>query len=136
MLEELQVTPENVLHRASVSPAYLVQLLAAMSLCGTAQIKVLIWLDEKDRAAHRAENLFSGFRKLAQHMPGDVLCSKLGDATAAAQIGAMTSDVRLRLATIPDMVGILLEQDVHGREYLELIEAEEREPLLLLSTAS
>lgn len=130
---DLEVATGNVLRRESVDPDYLSELLTAMSLCGTTQIKVLIWLDEKERAAQRAQSLFRGLRTITLQTPGDHLAAKLGNAEAAGRIGLLNSDIRLRFAAIPDMASILLEREVHGRDHLDMVEAERQEPLLLLS---
>lgn len=129
---DLEVATGSVLRRDTVDPVYLSELLAAMSLCGSAQIKVLIWLDEKERAAQRAQSLYKGLRSIALQAPGDSLASKLGNAEAAGRIGLMNSDVRLRLAAIPDMAAVLLEREIHGRDYLDMVEGEKQEPLLML----
>ena len=116
-----------------IDPHLLRCLLAGLSLCGSAQIKTLYWMNELTDAAAQSRRQFSKFESLALKMPQDILASRLlqgGDQ--AADIAKDCSEIRLRIAGQPSLTERLIELDVNGREYLEQVEAEDKLPLLLL----
>ncbi|MCB1310961.1 MAG: hypothetical protein KDK29_03290 [Sedimentitalea sp.] len=133
---EIVIGIRYVGRRETIDPAFLKQLFAALSLCGSAQIKGLIWLDEKERAAERARTLFASYREIAQELPQDRLLQRFGDAAEASRdVSGLLSEVRHRMASVPSLAETLIARDVHGRDYLGRIEGEDREPLLLLEAA-
>lgn len=131
---ELEIGIRHVGRRETIAPYLLTQLFAALSLCGTAQIKGLIWLDEKERAAERARTLFGSYRKIVQELPQDRLLHRFaGNDSAARDVSALFSEVRHRMASVPSLAEALIAQGVHGREYLDRLESEVDEPLMLMA---
>ncbi|MDK3072015.1 hypothetical protein QO034_02745 [Sedimentitalea sp. JM2-8] len=133
---EIEIGIRHVGRRESIDPDFLTQLFAALSLCGTAQIKGLIWLDEKERAAERARMLFGSYRKIVQDLPEDRLLHRFaGNDTAARNVSLLLSEVRHRMASVPSLAETLIAHEVHGRDYLDRLEAEVDEPLMLMAYA-
>lgn len=129
----LEIGIRYVGRRETIDSEFLIQLFAALSLCGSAQIKALIWLDEKDRAAERARALFNGYQKIARTLPQDKLQQRFaGDEQTALEVTGVLSEIRHRIASVPSLAVTLSSRDIHGRDYLERAEAEDEEPLLLL----
>lgn len=130
---ELQRGTRTVLARAEVSPEFLTMLLSAISISGSAQIRALIWLEEPKRAKARAESLFSDMQVVALDMPQDRLAEKIGGTfDAARQIDHLWTESRLRMASVPSLIASMRAQELSGRDYLEIAEAETEETLLIL----
>lgn len=123
----------NVVIEAKIDADLLRSLLAGLALCGGAQIKSLIWLDMKEAAEHRSRQQCAKLQDLAFRMPRDVMAERMaGEAKQASSISRDCSEIRLRIASQPDLARILISQGIHGREYIERIQEEESEPLLFL----
>lgn len=130
---EIEMGIRHVGRRESIESDFLIQMFAALSLCGSAQIKGLIWLDEKERAAERARTLFGSYRKIVLDLPQDRLRQRLGGQDDMAHdVAALFSEVRHRMASVPSLAKTLIAGNVHGRAYLERIEAEDEQPLMLM----
>jgi|TARA_R100000789_G_scaffold96710_1_gene98530 hypothetical protein len=118
---------------AKVDPGLLRSLLAGLALCGSAQIKSLIWLNMKEAAEHRAKQQCAKLQELAFHMPRDVMAERLtGGEHQALSISQDCSEIRLRTAAQPDLTRTLIAKNIHGREFIERIQEEESTPLLIL----
>lgn len=115
-----------------IDPALLTQLLLGLSLCAGAQIKTLLWLDEKDTAKLRAQKHYLKVEELTWGMPPDLLQRHLQPPDASRTVTRTASALRLSLATQPVLISALIAQDIHGQAYLEQAEAELDEPLLFL----
>lgn len=126
---------EYVLERESISPEFVLQLLAAMAMSGSAQIKCLIWLDEHQRASDRSGNLFRTISNLSQRFPADDLKQKLATRSDDAPLLiSQLSEVRMNFATVPSLAETLMVNQIRGQEYIERIESEkEKEMLFLMS---
>lgn len=116
-----------------VDPELLRTLLAGLSLCGGAQIKAMIWLDQKDAAERRALQHCNKLRELAFRMPRHIMAERFdGNAKEAAALSKDCSEIRLRAASQPDLIRLLTRKGIHGRDFIEQIQAEEEEPILIL----
>ncbi len=130
---DLEHGMQYVLARDTISPEFLLQMLAALSLAGSAQIKCLIWLDEKQRASDRAVKLFQSMSRLTQYVPADVLSQKLGsDPDITNMVLGISSEVRMRVAAIPSLSAVLLAGNIHGRAYIDRLEQETDSDMLML----
>lgn len=108
-------------------------LLAGIELCGGAQIKALYWLDEVETAATRARRQYDKLQELAFLMPRDAMASRLiGGADAARQLAQDAAELRHRVAAQPMLSDRLIQLEVSGLAYLETVEQEEEQPVLLL----
>lgn len=134
----------NNLNRAARQVSLTVQLdaemfeglIAALALCHGAQLKSLIWLDEKQTALSRARGQAEKLMKLSTTIPMDKLMMKLpDDLKGAHRIHSGLADLRAVAATQPSLCQQIIQMNIDGRRYLE--EAQERDdtPLLLLPTA-
>ena len=66
----------------------------------------------------------------------DTMATKLkGGTNAAETIARDASEIRRRAATQPMLSDLLTEMNISGRTYLERVEGEEEQPLLLLPSA-
>ncbi len=125
----------SVVVETKVNPGLLRALLAGLSLCGASEFKALVWLDEKDAAQHRSRVQFEKLRQLAFLMPRNQLASRLGgDEELSFGISRECSEIRYRVASQPALIQSLIGSDINGRAYIEQIQQEEKEPLLLLPT--
>lgn len=121
---------------ARVDPDLLRSLLAGLALCASAQIKSLIWLDMKEAAAFRAQRQCTKLRDLAFLMPRKDMAERLkGGSEQAIAISNDCSEIRLRTASQPDLARSLIHHGIHGREFIEQIQSEETEPLLIFPAA-
>lgn len=111
-------------------------LLASLALCGSAQIKSLLWLDMKEAAEIRARRQVAKLENLTFLMPRDLMVDRFGhDQATALGVSQDFSEIRLRTASQPSLARTLITRDINGREYVERIEQEETEPYLLLAPA-
>lgn len=125
----------SVVVETKVNPGLLRALLAGLSLCGASEFKALVWLDEKDAAQHRSRVQFEKLRQLAFLMPRNQLASRLGgDEELSFGISKECSEIRYRVASQPALIQSLIGSDINGRAYIEQIQQEEKESLLLLPT--
>lgn len=125
----------SVVIEAKVDPGMLRALLAGLSLCGASEFKALVWLDEKDAAQHRSRVQFEKLQQLAFLMPRDQLALRLvDDEELSFAISKECSEIRYRVASQPALIQSLIDSDINGRAYIEQIQQEEKEPLLLLPT--
>ena len=126
----------NIVVEAKVDADLLRSLLAGLALCGGAQIKSLIWLDMKEAAERRAQNQVEKLQQLALLMPRDVMHARLIQGEdEALRLSHECSEMRLRVASQPDLARALVAQNIHGREFIERIQEEEKAPLLLLPSS-
>ncbi|UWR10907.1 hypothetical protein [Sulfitobacter mediterraneus] len=131
--DELHDGIRSIVIEAEVDAGLLRNLLASLALCGSAQIKSLIWLDMKEAADHRARQQCSKLQELAFHMPRDLMAQRLvGGEKQAISISQDCSEIRLRAAAQPDLARALIAKNIHGREFIERVQAEESSPLLIL----
>ncbi|MFG6082191.1 hypothetical protein ACEUZ9_002834 [Paracoccus litorisediminis] len=114
-----------------INPELLQAMLEALSLCGAAEFKVRIWRNEVKGAEKRASNQCTKLQNLAFIMPRQKLASRMTDE-AALLISKESSEMRLRIASQPELARTLLAHGINGTEYIERIQSEENEPLLLL----
>ncbi len=125
----------EIVIQARVDPGLLRSLLAGLALCGSAQFKALIWLDMKEAAAHRAQLQCTKLRELAFDMPRHAMAQRLiGGSEQAAGISKDCSEIRMRTASQPDLAQVLIREGIHGRDFIDRIQSEETEPLLILPT--
>lgn len=123
----------NVVIEAKIDAGLLRSLLAGLALCGGAQIKSLIWLDMKEAAEHRSRQQCAKLQDLAFRMPRDVMADRIdGGPELALGISRDCSEIRLRIASQPDLARTLIARGIHGREFIERVQEEASEPLLLL----
>lgn len=135
-LDELHKGICNIVVEAKVDANLLRSLLAGLALCGGAQIKCLIWLDMKEAAERRAQNQVEKLQQLALLMPRDVMHARLIQGEdEALLLSHECSEMRLRVASQPDLARALMAQNIHGREFIERIQEEEEAPLLLLPSS-
>lgn len=126
---------EVVIH-AKVDPGLVRSLLATLALCGSAQIKSLLWLDMKEAAEVRSRRQVEKLENLSILMPRDLMANRLGqDRETALGISRDFSEIRMRIASTPSLTRTLIARGINGREYVERIEQEETEPYLLLAPA-
>jgi len=126
----------EVVIQARVDAGLVRSLLASLALCGSAQIKSLLWLDMKEAAEIRSRHQVAKLEDLAFLMPRDLMRDRLGhDQTTALGISQDFSEVRMRIASQPSLARTLIAREINGREYVERVEQEETEPYLLLAPA-
>jgi len=126
----------EVVIQARVDAGLVRSLLASLVLCGSAQIKSLLWLDMKEAAEIRSRHQVAKLEDLAFLMPRDLMRDRLGHGqTTALGISQDFSEIRMRIATQPSLARTLIAREINGREYVERIEQEETEPYLLLAPA-
>lgn len=129
----LRDSAKEILARPSVAAEDVESVLSGIALCGTAQIKALFWLDEKDRASFCARNQSTAMRDIAMQIPEDRLAGMLGDnADLAPLLFGAFSEVRMRAASVPTLARALEDAEVHGRDYIMRAQDEIVEPLLLM----
>ena len=126
----------EVVIQARVDAGLVKSLCASLALCGSAQIKSLLWLDMKEAAQIRSRRQVEKLENLAFLMPQDLMVDRLGhDQATALGVSRDFSEIRLRIASLPSLARTLIAREINGREYVELIEQEETEPYLLLAPA-
>ena len=126
----------EVVIQARVDAGLVKSLCASLALCGSAQIKSLLWLDMKEAAQIRSRRQVEKLENLAFLMPRDLMVDRLGhDQATALGVSRDFSEIRLRIASLPSLARTLIAREINGREYVELIEQEETEPYLLLAPA-
>lgn len=131
--DELHDGISSFVLEAKIDEQLLRGLLAALALCGSAQLKSLIWLDEKKAAEHRASQHCAKMLQLAFRMPRDIMADKLtGGPQLALEISQDCSEIRLRIASQPDLVRSLILHDINGRDFIDRIQNDETAPLLIL----
>ena len=130
---ELSGGVETVLARRSLDAEYLTLLFSMLSVCASAQIRSLMWLDELNAVQSRGRSLVQLLQRLTQAMPQDVLAERLSRPEAVSDLDSLTQQIRLRLASVPGLALALQKNGVGGRDYLEQAAAEEEEPLLVVA---
>ena len=126
----------EVVIQARVDAGLVKSLLASLALCGSAQIKSLLWLDMKEAAQIRSRRQVEKLENLAFLMPRDLMVDRLGhDQATALAVSRDFSEIRLRIASQPSLARTLIAREINGREYVEFIGQEETEPYLLLAPA-
>ncbi|MCV2445999.1 hypothetical protein [Paracoccus sp. DMF] len=126
----------NVVIEAKIDPALLQCLLAGLSLSADAQFKALLWLDMKEAAGKRAVNQFAKLRELGFRMPRHSMAERLaGDGAQAMQISSDFSEIRMRAASQPQLARTLIAQGINGREFIDQIQNEDTQPILILPYA-
>lgn len=126
----------NVVIEAKVDPALLQSLLAALSLAAGAQFKAMLWLDMKQAAEKRAVNQFGKLQDLGFRMPRHSMVERLsGDGATALQISSDFSEIRMRAASQPQLARTLIAQGINGRAFIEQVQDEQTQPLLILPSA-
>ena len=126
----------EVVIQARVDAGLVKSLCASLALCGSAQIKSLLWLDMKEAAQIRSRRQVEKLENLAFLMPRDLMVDRLGhDQATALGVSRDFSEIRLRIASLPSLARTLIAREINGREYVELIGQEETEPYLLLAPA-
>lgn len=135
VFDELHSGIASVVVEAKVDAGLLRTLLAGLAMCGATQVKSLIWLDMKEAAVQRVGRQCDRLQDLAFLMPRDVLAEKLqGGADLAASISRDCSEIRLRTASQADLSRTLIAKGINGRDFIERIQSEEAEPILILPT--
>ena len=136
VFDEIHSGLVEVVIQARVDAGLVRSLLASLALCGSAQIKSLLWLDMKEAAEIRSRHQVAKLEDLAFLMPRDLMRDRLGhDQTAALGISQDFSEMRMRIAAQPSLARTLIAREINGREYVERVEQEETEPYLLLAPA-
>lgn len=136
VFDEIHSGLVEVVIQARVDAGLVRSLLASLALCGSAQIKSLLWLDMKAAAEIRSRYQVAKLEDLAFLMPRDLMRDRLGhDQTAALGISQDFSEMRMRIASQPSLARTLIAREINGREYVERVEQEETEPYLLLAPA-
>ena len=136
VFDEIHSGLVEVVIQARVDAGLVRSLLASLALCGSAQIKSLLWLDMKEAAEIRSRHQVAKLEGLAFLMPRDLMRDRLGnDQLTALGISQSFSEIRMRIASQPSLARTLIAREINGREYVERIEQEESEPYLLLAPA-
>ena len=136
VFDEIHSGLAEVVIQPRVDAGLVRSLLASLALCGSAQIKSLLWLDMKEAAEIRSRHQVAKLEDLAFLMPRDLMRDRLGhDQTAAFGISQDFSEMRIRIAAQPSLARTLIAREINGREYVERVEQEETEPYLLLAPA-
>lgn len=134
VFDEIHEGLAQVVIQVQVDAGLLRSLLASLALCGSAQIKSLLWLDMKEAAEIRSRRQVAKLENLTFLMPRDLMIDRLGhDQAAALGVSQDLSEIRLRTASQPSLARTLIAREINGREYVERIEQEETEPYLLLA---
>jgi len=124
----------HIVRRPRIDAELLTDLISRLSMCSMVQVRALIWLDEKERALSRVGYHLDKLSELTLALPQDKLVLALGeDREKGGAIDQLSSNLRLRLASLPSLVETLIDRDVHGRAYLERAAQEDEEPVLLLA---
>ena len=123
----------QVVAEIEIDPEMLQTLLAALAISGSAQIKALYQMDEIEAALQRAQTQSGKMQDLALEMPRDRLSQQLiGEAETASQIAEQASQIRLIMASRPALTQRLISLNVSGPAYLNALEEELENPLLVL----
>lgn len=123
----------QVFVEAQIDPDLLQTLLEALVISAAAQFKALYQMDETEAALRRAQTQSGKMQTLAFEMPKDKLSQRLGgDGTIASQIADQSSQIRLVMASRPSLTQNVLNRDISGRRYLDVLEEENESPLLIL----
>ena len=111
-------------------------LLDGMAVTGGAQIKALFLLDEPIAAKDQASRQFQKLTQLTTEMPADLLVGRLGGTDAAEQnardVAVTLLETRHRVASLPSLVDHLGLQGISARSYIEVAEAEDDAPLMIM----
>ncbi len=122
-----------LLRSETINVALIKALLTGLALCGSAQCKALLLLDDKKTLCTRTRNQIQKLEELAFLMPRDVLeCRHRIEADAAKQLSSDASETRMRFTSVLSLGEQLIRMDINGREYLEYAERENENPVLLL----
>ena len=136
VFDEIHSGLVEVVIQARVDAGLVRSLLASLALCGSAQIKSLLWLDMKEAAEIRSRHQVAKLEDLAFLMPRDLMRDRLGNVqTTALGISQDFSEIRMRIASQPSLARTLIAREINGREYIKRVEKEETEPYLLLAPA-
>lgn len=112
---------------------FLSSLLASASICGSAQTKALMWMDEVAHGKLQAERQYYAFEQINLKMPHDLLKAKT--ASNSATIDTFFSDlreIRYRIGSNSHLMQKLIELQLSGAEYLKALESEKKQPILVL----
>ena len=130
---ELNAGMTILLRSETINVALIKALLTGLALCGSAQCKALLWLDDKKTLCTRTRNQIQKLEELAILMPRDFLERRLQiEADAAKQLSSDASETRMRFTSVLSLGEQLIRMDINGREYLEFAERENENPVLLL----
>lgn len=136
VFDEIHEGLAEVVIQARIDAGLVKSLLATLALCGSAQIKSLLWLDMKEAAELRSRRQVAKLESLTFLMPRDLMVDRLGhDQSTALSVSQEFSEIRFRTASQPSLARTLIAREINGREYVERIEQEETEPYLLLAPA-
>ncbi|MDB4213910.1 hypothetical protein N9741_03460 [Octadecabacter sp.] len=136
VFDEIHEGLAHVVIQVRVDACLVKSLLATLALCGSAQIKSLLWLDMKEAAVLRSRRQVAKLESLTFLMPRDLMVDRFGhDQSTALSVSQEFSEIRLRTASQPSLARTLIAREINGREYVERIEQEETEPYLLLAPA-
>ena len=117
----------------AIDVALIKALLAGLALCGSAQCKALLWLNDRETLCKRTRNQIRKLEELAFLMPRDGLERKFQiKADAARKLSSVASETRMRFTSILSLGEQLIRMDCSGREYLEYAEQENDQLVLLL----
>ena len=124
----------EVVIQAKVDPGLVRSLLASLALCGSAQIKSLLWLDMKEAAEVRSCRQVEKLENLSFLMPRDLMANRFEkNRDIALGVSNDLSEIRMRISSTPSLARTLIAREINGREYVERIEQEETEPYFLLT---
>jgi hypothetical protein len=126
----------QILATGEIDAAMLRRVLEGLALCGSAQIKALIWMDEKKVARARAIGQARALEQISFEMPQDVLVRRCVERDAAAELSILGSELPRRIASLPALADTLIAHDVHERDYLERAAIEEEEEFLFMPVVS
>ena len=91
----------------------------------------------KRQLYYRSQQQFSKFQELAFLMPRAEMAVRLPDgAEQALAISRDCSEIRYRVASQPALARCLMQHGLHGRDYIEAVQSEKDELLLLLPERS
>ncbi len=124
----------QVVIEARVDAGLVRNILAGLALCGSAQIKSLMWLDMKDAAELRGRHQSAKLQDMSFLMPRDLMAGRIvGGEAAALGISQDFSEIRMRIASQPSLARTLIARGINGREFIERVEQEDSEPYLLIA---
>ena len=123
----------SMMDEINIDVELLRMLIGSLALCGNCEIKALLMLDEKGTALERAQSHYNKLENLAFKIPMDQLEMRLSsDAKQASMISEDILEIRHRFASQPELIRLLIDRDISGRQYIKRFQDENKEPLLFL----
>ncbi|MCY4541035.1 MAG: hypothetical protein OXB95_01370 [Rhodobacteraceae bacterium] len=116
-----------------INAKFMGMLMSDMLSCGAMQINAAIWLNAKQYAKTQANDQFKKFMDVSRMLPRTRLDTQLkGQHVDIDHASLELSEMRRRFAAMPVICNRLIEMDIDGREYIEQVLSEKKEPFLVL----